>query len=207
MEYVQNPPGKRQEPSSTSDITASKTAGLASIQHSPSSSVPSDRFPEGSLPLSGGDSSSITQSRTVCASPRQLPVSASTSTEEVLDDSQWSRLPLDHRAHLKYHQTYLTYHHYFFKHEANYFIHQTLVEHALSYEPLRFALVGFAAFHLALQTNESKIQDFLSYYNTAVHLLRRSLGNGERHTDATIMTILQLATFEVRKNILFFVAC
>ena len=184
-------------------MMASKTTGVLPTQHSRSSSEPSDRFPEGSFPLSSGDSSSITQSRTACASPRQLPNSASTSIEEVSDDSEWSHLSLDHQMLLKYHQSYLTFHHYFFKHEANYFIHKTLIRHALSYEPLRFAVVGFAAFHLAFQNNESKIQDFLNYYNTAVNLLRRSLASGERHTDATIMTILQLATFEVRKNIFF----
>ena len=206
MEQVRNPPSKMHEFSSTFDTRRPMTAAVLSNQRSQSPSEPSDRFPERSFPLSSGDSNPTTQSRAANASPNQPPTSASTSTEEVLDDSQWSRLPLDHQAYLKHHQTFLTYHHYFFKHEADDFIHKTLVENALSYEPLRFAVVGFAAFHLALQNNESKIQDFLGYYNTAVNLLRKSLANGERHTDATIMAILQLATFEVRINFFVFFA-
>ena len=111
-------------------------------------------------------------------------------------------LPLDYQAHLTYHQTHLTFHHYFFKHKVDFFIQNALYEHTLSYEPLRFAIVDFATFHLVLQNNNSKIQDFLNYDYTAVALLRRSLANGDEYTDAMIMTILQLATVEVRADIL-----
>lgn len=45
---------------------------------------------------------------------------------------------------------------------------------------------------------DGQIQDFLGYYNRSVSLLRKSLASGQRHTDATLLTILQLATIEVR---------
>lgn len=203
-EEVQKSITKSQKFSSKCAVVASKTEDLSSNQQYQSFSEPIDQFPEATLSVPSKDFNPIAASYVPLANPRP---SASTSTEGLLDDSQWSCLPLDHQALLTYHQTYLTYHHYFFKHEANYFIHNTLLKHALSYEPLRFAVVGFAAFHLALREKHSMILDFLDYYNTAINLLRRSLATDEKHTDATIMAILQLATFEVREIIRFITMC
>ena len=62
---------------------------------------------------------------------------------------------------------------------------------------LLYAVVGFAAFQLTVTRSDGKIQDFLGYYNTSVSLLRKSLVENQKHTDATMLTILQLATFEV----------
>ncbi|KAL8731420.1 MAG: hypothetical protein Q9166_003395 [cf. Caloplaca sp. 2 TL-2023] len=90
----------------------------------------------------------------------------------------------------------MTYHHYFFRHDANYFLHHILIEQALSYEPLLHAVTSFAAFQAALGKPDGKIQDFLGYYNRSVSLLRKSLASGQKHTDATLLTILQLATIE-----------
>ncbi|KAL8935439.1 MAG: hypothetical protein Q9216_005421 [Gyalolechia sp. 2 TL-2023] len=107
-----------------------------------------------------------------------------------------SHLPQDQSYYLEYLQTNITHHHYFFRIDANYFIHNILVECALSYEPLLYAVVGFAAFHATLRKSDGKIQDFLVYYNRSVSLLRKSLASGQTHTDATLLTILQLASFE-----------
>ncbi len=197
MLQIQTPINSGQEARSTRDAIASNLTGSSSTKHPQTSGEQSSRIPSASMSLSTEDSSPATQPHTASASPGHLQTSPSVSTEDSLDDSQWSHLPLDHQAYLAYHQNQLTSHHYFFKHEANFFVHNTLLEHALSYEPLQFAVVGFAAFHLALQNNDSKIQNFLGYYNTAVKLLRRSLANSDKHTDAMMMTILQLATFEV----------
>ena len=122
---------------------------------------------------------------------------SSVSTEPPQDTKPWSQLPPDLQYYLEYHKTHLTYHHWFFKHDANHFLHTILVDLALYYDPLLYAVVGFAAFQLTLTRPNGKIQDFLGYYNKSVSLLRKSLYNNERHTDATMLTILQLATFEV----------
>lgn len=119
--------------------------------------------------------------------------SLSMSPETVL----WSRLPDDLQYYLDYHKNHLTYHHYFFKHRSNHFLHTILFDQALSYEPLLFAVVGFAAFQMALTKPDGKIEDFLSYYNTSVTLLRKSLAGSQVHSQSTLLTILQLATFEV----------
>lgn len=125
---------------------------------------------------------------------------SSVSTETSQDDRRlgpWAHLPQDMQFYLDYHKTHLTSHHYFFKHEAHHFLHTILIEHALLYDPLLYAVVGFAAFQLTVTRPNGKIQDFLGYYNKSVSLLRRSLIENEKHTNATMMTILQLATFEV----------
>ncbi|CAF9932952.1 hypothetical protein IMSHALPRED_009020 [Imshaugia aleurites] len=122
--------------------------------------------------------------------------SSSVSTDVSQEDRVWSHLSPDLRFYLEYHTTHLNYHHYFFKHDANHFLHNILVEHALLYEPLLYAVVGFAAFQLTVTRPGGKIQDFLGYYNRAVSLLRKSLVGNQKHTDATMLTILQLATFE-----------
>jgi len=204
MTQVRTPISTSEEVRSIRDSIASELAGNSSFQCNQWPAEQCGRIPLANASLSIGDSGTTTKSHTASASPGHLQTSPSVLTEGSLDDSQWSRLPLDHQAHLTYHQNYLTSHHYFFKHEANFFIHHTLLEHALSYEPLRFAVVGFAAFHSALQNNDSNIQNFLCYYNRAIKLLRRSLANGDKYTDATLMTILQLATFEVRQSIFIY---
>ena len=122
---------------------------------------------------------------------------SSVSTEPPQDSKPWSQLPPDIQYYLEYHKTHLTSHHWFFKHDANHFLHTILVELALHYDPLLYAVVGFAAFQSTVTRPHGKIQDFLGYYNKSVSLLRKSLYNNERHTDATMLTILQLATFEV----------
>lgn len=125
---------------------------------------------------------------------------SSVSTEPPQDTKPWSQLPPDLQYYLEYHKTHLTYHHWFFKHDANHFLHTILVDLALHYDPLLYAVVGFAAFQSTLTRSNGKIQDFLGYYNKSVSLLRKSLYNNERHTDATMLTILQLATFEVGRS-------
>ncbi|KAL8810247.1 MAG: hypothetical protein Q9200_002723 [Gallowayella weberi] len=105
-------------------------------------------------------------------------------------------LPSMQRFYLEYLRSNVTYHHYFFRHDANYFLHHILIEQALTYEPLLHAVIGFAAFHATLGNPNGKIQDFLGYYNRSVSLLLKSLTSGQKHTDATLLTILQLAAIE-----------
>lgn len=124
--------------------------------------------------------------------------SSSVSTDFSQEDRAWSHLSQDLQFYLEYHTTRLNYHHYFFKHDANHFLHNILVKHALQYDPLLYAVVGFAAFQLTVTRPNGKIQDFLGYYNKSVSLLRKSLVENQKHTEATMLTILQLATFEVR---------
>ena len=124
---------------------------------------------------------------------------SSVSTNASHETSSWSHLPMDLQYYLDYHQKYITHHHYFFKHGAEGFLRTILFEQALLYDPLLYAVVGFSAFHLAVKRQSGRIQDFLGYYDKSVSLLRKSLAGGQTYTDATFLTTLQLATFEVGK--------
>ncbi|KAL8924137.1 MAG: hypothetical protein Q9172_002846 [Xanthocarpia lactea] len=136
-------------------------------------------------------------------SPSHSSARASRYVEHITPESSLSpekislsHLPHTQRFYLDYLRNNITYHHYFFRHSANYFLHHILIEQALSYEPLLHAVVGFAAFQATLGKPNGKIQDFLGYYNRSVSLLRKSLASGQTHCDATLLTILQLATIE-----------
>ena len=124
---------------------------------------------------------------------------SSVSTDGSNEEKAPTHLPQDLQYYLDYHQTHLNFHHYKFKHDANYFLHHHLIEQALKYDPLLYAVAGFAAFQSTVSRPNGKIQDFLGYYNKSIFLLRQSLRDNQEHTDATMLTILQLATFEVRR--------
>ena len=122
---------------------------------------------------------------------------SSVSTEASQDTNSWAYLPADLQYYLNYHTTQITYHHYFFKHDANHFLHHMLIEQALNYEPLLYAIVGFSAYQSTVKRPDGKIEHFFNYYNRSVSLLLKSLHENQTHTDATMLAILQLATFEV----------
>ncbi|KAI3059594.1 transcriptional regulator family: Fungal Specific TF [Aspergillus niger] len=101
----------------------------------------------------------------------------------------------DVRFYLNYHQEFISYHHYFLKPANDQFIHESIIELALQYDPLLYAVVGFSAYHHCVQYDSGKLC-FLNYYNIALKLLRKSLSSGEPHNEATLITVLILATFE-----------
>ncbi len=164
-------------------------------------SKPSSVFTDKSLSPSTDASSTFSSSYPASASSKKpgklASHSSNTSKESSPTKLDFSQLPRDIQHFLEYHQVHLTHHHYFFKHDAGRFLHTTFLEIAVKFEPLLHAVVGFAAFHQSLRKQNGRIQDFLHYYNKSVSLLRRSLQSGKRNTDATLLTILQLATFEV----------
>lgn len=112
-----------------------------------------------------------------------------------------AHLPTDLQFYLEYHRNHLDHHVYFFRHRCDYFLHNILPTLALTYEPLLCSVVGFAAFHMALKRPGGKTHDFLDYYNKSVMGLRHSLASGQAHSETMILTILQLATIEVRIRI------
>ena len=97
---------------------------------------------------------------------------------------------------MEFYQEHITHYHYIIHYDPDDFFHTDLIDLALTYEPLLYAVVGFAAYHHTLSQPEGKLSDFLKYYSRSLSLLRQSLHAGQPHTEATILTILQLATFE-----------
>ena len=125
------------------------------------------------------------------------PSRTDSNTEVSASDRPWASLAQDQQFYLDYHRSSLTYCHYLLKHDHGNFIHSTLLEAALQFKPLLYAVLGFAAFHHTVHKPGGKLTDFLTYYNKSVSLLRQTLQEGQPHTEAMLMTILQLATFEV----------
>ena len=98
---------------------------------------------------------------------------------------------------LDFYRRNITYHHYGWRLDAAGFFQGEFLEIASTYEPLLYAVAGFAAYHCTLNNPKGKLSDFLQFYHHSVSLLRRSLHETEKHKEATLLTILQLATFEV----------
>lgn len=112
--------------------------------------------------------------------------------------SDWSHLPPDLQFYLVYFYQNLTHLHYSLKFDSGNFLRTRFLDAALRNEALLHAVVGFSAYQWTLQSPAGKINDFLQYYNKAVSLLLNSLRKGDRHNNAMILAILQLATIEVR---------
>lgn len=145
----------------------------------------------GSFHLEPSSSPSTESSRFESMSVRSASISQSP-----LDLLNNSRLSDDLRFYLDFHQQSISPEHFFLRQSSARFIHHSIIELALGYEPLLFALVGFAAYHHTLQGG-GKLYAFLKYYNKALVLLRKSLESGEEHSEATLCTVLVLTTFEV----------
>ena len=161
-----------------------------------------NKLKEKSLSPSTDDSSTFSKSH--CSSTifdRNSKKLSPGSTRSSVDHPEWGHLRPDLQAHFKYHHEHLNHHHYFFKHDSLNFVHDILPSVALKYPPLLHALAGFSAYHQTVGKRDGKIPDFLRYYNEAVTLLRASLATGEKHTDETMLTVLQLAAFEVSLSI------
>jgi hypothetical protein len=100
------------------------------------------------------------------------------------------------QKHLHFQRDFLTYYHYFFKVDPSDWIHTELIDEALSYEPLLYAVVGFAAYHYEVRQPNARLSHFLGYHSRALEMLRHSLESGQSYTPAMLLTVLQLATFE-----------
>lgn len=109
----------------------------------------------------------------------------------------YSHLRPELRDLMRYHHAHIGFHHYFFRQDATQFVKDLLPTAALGYEPLLYAVCAFAAYHRAI-AQDGHIEDFLGYSQKAVTLLLKSLKSGQEHTEATLMTMLELASLEVR---------
>ncbi|KAI9800846.1 MAG: hypothetical protein M1825_003629 [Sarcosagium campestre] len=113
----------------------------------------------------------------------------------------WTALPRELQFYLSFHHEQITYHHYAFKNDASCFLRTTLIELAVSFEPLLYAVVGFSAFQYAIRDRTGRIQDFLQFYDRSVssllrHLKQRPIIQCDDVAVKTLLTILQLATIE-----------
>lgn len=154
---------------------------------------------KGKLPLSNSDvAPSAQQGVTRPSAVRTM--SKHSVKASISQNSRWAQLPKLVKAYLKYHRDYLSHHHYAFKYDAGNFLKTTFLEIAMNddSQALLYAVVAFSAYHhTLLRPDADNISHFLFYYNTSIEMLQKSLSK-RRHNVATLLTILQLATIEVR---------
>nr|KMM68607.1 hypothetical protein CPAG_04933 [Coccidioides posadasii RMSCC 3488] len=110
--------------------------------------------------------------------------------------SDLSVLTPDVTFFIAYRKQHINYHHYLLKSHAAKFLGDDMMSYAMGYEPLLYAVVAFSAYHYSIAHPNGKLYTFLQYYNKSVSLLLNSLRGGEKHNDAMLLTILQLAAFE-----------
>jgi len=111
--------------------------------------------------------------------------------------ADWNHLPHDLRFYLNYYCENITSYHYCTINDPDDFFRTVLPGIASRDEALLYSIVGFAAYHHTIREPQGQMQHFLQYYNKSVTLLLSFLKRKERHTEATLLTILQLATIEV----------
>ncbi|KAF2705615.1 hypothetical protein K504DRAFT_387678 [Pleomassaria siparia CBS 279.74] len=157
---------------------------------------------------------SNTPSLTLDRSPSPLTEASSTTTPAVLrpplsrtSSNQVSSakttsskpsvsLPLDVKFYLEYFRDHMSHHHYSLKRDSGNFLKTDFLDMATKHEPLRYAVVGFAAYHHTLSQPNGRISTFLQYYNESVSRLRASITKDKKQGLATFLTILQLASIE-----------
>lgn len=127
------------------------------------------------------------------------PTTASTPEHSYAMKPDWSHLPIDFRVHLDYYFENISHWVYGVHRDFQHFYHTKFISLALRSEPLLYAIVAFAAYKRMLQHPNGKLHDFLQFYTHSVTLLLGLLQRREAKYDvATLLTILQLATLEVR---------
>ena len=120
--------------------------------------------------------------------------SSSHTTFDLLKSSHPSRFL---HCYLEFYHTFISHEHFFLRSRSEYFIRNSIMDLALWYSPLLYALVSFSAYHHTLHTPEGELCNFFECYNEALALLGNSLRSGEQRTEATLCTVLILATLEV----------
>lgn len=118
----------------------------------------------------------------------------------IYQSARWAGLPKDVKFYLRYHRESLSHYHYAMKYDGGDFWKTTFLEIALndSSPALLYAILSFSAYHHSL-AQDSSLSPFLTYYNSSIVSLQQSLAN-KRHTVSTLLTILQLATIEVKHH-------
>jgi len=84
------------------------------------------------------------------------------------------------------------------KRDTGNFLKGEFLAHAMRFEPLKYAVAGFAAYFHTLSQPDGRMANFLQFYNESVSRLRISITKNKKHGLSTFLTILQLASIEVR---------
>jgi hypothetical protein len=106
---------------------------------------------------------------------------------------------LDVQFYLDYFRKNITIHHYSLKRDTNNFLKGDFLTQAMKFEPLKYAVAGFAAYFHTLSLPDGRMSTFLHFYNESVSRLRATITKNKKQGLATFLTILQLASIEVSR--------
>ncbi|KAF2850531.1 hypothetical protein T440DRAFT_91013 [Plenodomus tracheiphilus IPT5] len=107
-----------------------------------------------------------------------------------------SAMARDLQFYLNYFQTHITVHHYSLKRDEHNFFKGDFLSRAMKFEPLKYAIAGYAAYFHTLSQPDGRMSNFLQFYNESVSRLRISITKNKKQGLATFLTILQLASIE-----------
>ena len=124
--------------------------------------------------------------------------SSAQATKIVAATRNPSYVPKDVQFYLNYFKEHITHHHYSLKRDSHNFLKGDFLTHAMKYEPLKYAVAGYAAYFHTISLPDGRMSTFLQFYNESVSRLRVSITKNKKQGLATFLTILQLASIEVR---------
>ncbi|KAF1939974.1 hypothetical protein EJ02DRAFT_242166 [Clathrospora elynae] len=107
-----------------------------------------------------------------------------------------SAMARDLQFYLNFFRDHMTVHHYSLKHNTNDFLKGEFLAWAMKFEPLKYAVAGYAAYFHTLTQPDGRMSNFLQFYNESVSRLRVSITKNKKQGLATFLTILQLASIE-----------
>lgn len=112
----------------------------------------------------------------------------------------WTHLPPDLQFYLEFYYSDIGICHYCIPCGPDEIFRTTMLRIAMQsgHDAFLNAMVGFSAYHYTVRDPNGKVEDFLKYYNQSVTLLLNSFKRREKQNISTLLTILQLATIEVR---------
>lgn len=151
-------------------------------------------------------SPSTEASSTVPPTIRQ-PISRRSSAQATMaatSSRNASHASRDVQFYLNYFKEHMTHHHYSLKRDSQDFLKGELLNHAMKYEPLKYAVAGYAAYFHTIAQPDGRMSTFLQFYNESVSRLRKSITQRKKQGLATFLTILQLASIEVRGETLVY---
>ncbi|KAF2672585.1 hypothetical protein BT63DRAFT_131299 [Microthyrium microscopicum] len=187
---------------SAEDDLDEETILLSSISGSsePNFPITSPELSELSTPILTHSTNSREQSSELMQDEQMTPImsraNSMTARPRSLSTDALSKYSEDIQFYMRYAKTNMTAYHWNYAPDGSDFLQTALLEAALRYEPLLYAVTCFSAYHHSLSQKDGHIGQFLGYHSRSVFALSQALAKGQKRTIATLLTILQLATIE-----------
>lgn len=127
--------------------------------------------------------------------------------DQIRTSQRFRSLDQDVQWYLNYHRSHITHHHYHLTHSSRNFVSYYLIEQSLTSDSLLYAIVTFTAYHYAVAMQDSRTAVYLGYYGKALNHLAQVIANRRKMRTQTLLTVLQLANFEVCRLSVSFELC